>query len=73
MIYYRTKRDHCKDLFVFNEIFTVYKLDVHELLKFVLRSLTKSHEKAYLNELFVMKLQIGPPVDLLKIYLKFRR
>ena len=50
-IFYRTKHDHCEDLFVFNEILTVYELHVcYELLKFVLRSLTESHEKALLND-----------------------
>ena len=71
MIFYRTKRDHCEDLFfVFNEISTVFELHVYELLKFVLRSLTKGMKKLFYMKFF-MKLQIDPPVDLLKIYIKF--
>ena len=50
-MFFRTKRDYCEDL-VFHEILTVYELHVYELLKFLLQSLTKSHEKDFPNELF---------------------
>ena len=72
MIYYSTKRDYCEGLSVFNEILTVCELHVYELLEIVLPWLTKSREKAYLIEFFLKASQIYPPIDLLRIFLKFR-
>ena len=39
IIHFRKKRDSCNDLFTNNTILSVYKLQLYELLKFVLKSL----------------------------------
>ena len=41
-----------RDMFISNELLTVFEFHLYELLKFVLKSLKKMHSETYLNELF---------------------
>ena len=51
-IYFRKRSDSSWDIFISNKLLTVFEFHVYELLKFVLKSLKKTHIESYLNELF---------------------
>ena len=51
----KTKQDHIENLAVFNDMLTLYQFNFLELLKFIMRSSTKSRGKVYISELFGCK------------------
>ena len=53
-IHFRCRRESC-DIFLKNNLLTVFELHIYELLKIVLKSVKRIHSQGYLNEMFRFK------------------
>ena len=65
-IYIRKHLEGSEDIFLKNQILSIYDLQIYELLKFVLISINNFHLDSYLSEIFCFELKYLKPADLTK-------